>query len=279
MCHPFFDELRDPNTKLPDSRNVNGPVRDLPALFDFSIHGSLDLFTLIPFPKCPCIDLNILFRTVCRSWIEWTAGPASRPYCPCGSRNRSQHLCANEKRGHDGEVGLMNFTALSLFQFSGFVEIAWWIANSVKYRWFTNRHMGNWVVLSFRFFLWRRGGSCWWWWIMEFQGAGVAAGSICSWESVCGPGCWITVLPFTPTCHFPFFFLKSSFWGGYSRLIGPCLLFYGEGFRGLFFKASSGTGVFLHFGSRRYGGLRKKNKNGWNALHGAKEKWLRNQKK
>jgi glycogen synthase kinase 3 beta len=38
MCHPFFDELRDPNTKLPDSRNVNGPVRDLPALFDFSIH-------------------------------------------------------------------------------------------------------------------------------------------------------------------------------------------------------------------------------------------------
>lgn len=38
MCHPFFDELRDPNTKLPDSRNVNGPVRDLPPLFDFTIH-------------------------------------------------------------------------------------------------------------------------------------------------------------------------------------------------------------------------------------------------
>ncbi|KAF8472504.1 kinase-like domain-containing protein [Kalaharituber pfeilii] len=38
MCHPFFDELRDPNTKLPDSRNVNGPIRDLPPLFDFSRH-------------------------------------------------------------------------------------------------------------------------------------------------------------------------------------------------------------------------------------------------
>jgi len=38
MCHPFFDELRDPNTKLPDSRNVNGPPRDLPPLFNFTRH-------------------------------------------------------------------------------------------------------------------------------------------------------------------------------------------------------------------------------------------------
>ncbi|KAF8416512.1 kinase-like domain-containing protein [Tirmania nivea] len=38
MCHPFFDELRDPNTRLPDSRNVNGPIRDLPPLFDFTRH-------------------------------------------------------------------------------------------------------------------------------------------------------------------------------------------------------------------------------------------------
>jgi len=38
MCHPFFDELRDPNTKLPDSRNANGPIRDLPPLFDFTRH-------------------------------------------------------------------------------------------------------------------------------------------------------------------------------------------------------------------------------------------------
>jgi len=38
MVHPFFDELRDPNTKLPDSRHGSGQLRDLPNLFDFSKH-------------------------------------------------------------------------------------------------------------------------------------------------------------------------------------------------------------------------------------------------
>jgi glycogen synthase kinase 3 beta len=38
MCHPFFDELRDPNTRLPDSRHPGGAARDLPNLFDFSRH-------------------------------------------------------------------------------------------------------------------------------------------------------------------------------------------------------------------------------------------------
>ncbi|KAI9681765.1 MAG: regulator of ime2 [Trizodia sp. TS-e1964] len=38
MCHPFFDELRDPVTRFPDSRHSNGPIKDLPALFDFSHH-------------------------------------------------------------------------------------------------------------------------------------------------------------------------------------------------------------------------------------------------
>jgi glycogen synthase kinase 3 beta len=39
LTHSFFDELRDPNTKLPDSRGLNpdGP-RDLPPLFDFTRH-------------------------------------------------------------------------------------------------------------------------------------------------------------------------------------------------------------------------------------------------
>jgi glycogen synthase kinase 3 beta len=41
MVHPFFDELRDPNTRLPDSRHQNGGPRDLPILFDFSHHGML----------------------------------------------------------------------------------------------------------------------------------------------------------------------------------------------------------------------------------------------
>ncbi|KAI9672099.1 MAG: regulator of ime2 [Alyxoria varia] len=38
MAHPFFDELRDPNKKLADSRHPNGSTRDLPNLFDFSHH-------------------------------------------------------------------------------------------------------------------------------------------------------------------------------------------------------------------------------------------------
>jgi glycogen synthase kinase 3 beta len=39
MVHPFFDELRDPSTKLPDSRHSTGAMRDLPTLFDFTKHG------------------------------------------------------------------------------------------------------------------------------------------------------------------------------------------------------------------------------------------------
>jgi glycogen synthase kinase 3 beta len=39
MVHPFFDELRDPSTKLPDSRHGSGQLRELPDLFDFSRHG------------------------------------------------------------------------------------------------------------------------------------------------------------------------------------------------------------------------------------------------
>lgn len=39
MVHPFFDELRDPSTRLPDSRHNSGTVRDLPPLFDFTRHG------------------------------------------------------------------------------------------------------------------------------------------------------------------------------------------------------------------------------------------------
>lgn len=38
MVHPFFDELRDPNTKLPDSRHGTGQLRDLPDLFNFTRH-------------------------------------------------------------------------------------------------------------------------------------------------------------------------------------------------------------------------------------------------
>ena len=41
MCQPFFDELRDPNTRLPDSRHSNGSSKELPNLFDFSRHGMI----------------------------------------------------------------------------------------------------------------------------------------------------------------------------------------------------------------------------------------------
>ena len=41
MCQPFFDELRDPNTRLPDSRHAGGSSRDMPPLFDFSRHGMI----------------------------------------------------------------------------------------------------------------------------------------------------------------------------------------------------------------------------------------------
>jgi glycogen synthase kinase 3 beta len=43
MVHPFFDELRDPNTRLPDSRHANGGSKDLPNLFDFNHHGTYDV--------------------------------------------------------------------------------------------------------------------------------------------------------------------------------------------------------------------------------------------
>lgn len=39
MVQPFFDELRDANTRLPDSRHPNGATRDLPDLFNFTHHG------------------------------------------------------------------------------------------------------------------------------------------------------------------------------------------------------------------------------------------------
>jgi glycogen synthase kinase 3 beta len=39
MVQPFFDELREPGTMLPDSRHPNAPAKQLPKLFNFSYHG------------------------------------------------------------------------------------------------------------------------------------------------------------------------------------------------------------------------------------------------
>ncbi|GAB7357790.1 hypothetical protein MBLNU459_g0609t2 [Dothideomycetes sp. NU459] len=38
MVHPFFDELRDPSTRFPDSRHSGGATKDLPELFNFTHH-------------------------------------------------------------------------------------------------------------------------------------------------------------------------------------------------------------------------------------------------
>lgn len=50
--HPFFDELRDPSTRLPDSRHANGGTKDLPPLFNFTLHGESTLNMLFVGPEC-----------------------------------------------------------------------------------------------------------------------------------------------------------------------------------------------------------------------------------
>lgn len=38
MVHPFFDELRAPDCRFPDSRHAAGGTKEMPKLFDFSHH-------------------------------------------------------------------------------------------------------------------------------------------------------------------------------------------------------------------------------------------------
>ncbi|TGO63269.1 hypothetical protein BCON_0014g00580 [Botryotinia convoluta] len=38
MVHPFFDELREPDKTFPDSRHPGNSAKNLPTLFDFSLH-------------------------------------------------------------------------------------------------------------------------------------------------------------------------------------------------------------------------------------------------
>ena len=44
MVHPFFDELRAPDCRFPDSRHAAGATKEMPKLFDFSRHGTSYLF-------------------------------------------------------------------------------------------------------------------------------------------------------------------------------------------------------------------------------------------
>lgn len=96
MCHPFFDELRDPNTRLPDSRHPNNPPRELPNLFDFSRHGMA---------SCPRLEfLRVLQNLSADMSIELSMAPE------LNSRLVPPHArAALEARGLD----IDNFTPIS----------------------------------------------------------------------------------------------------------------------------------------------------------------------
>jgi len=70
MVHPFFDELRDPSTRLPDSRHGTGQLRELPPLFNFSRHGTESQNDALSYisvsPGIACADI-FPFRTLHRS--------------------------------------------------------------------------------------------------------------------------------------------------------------------------------------------------------------------
>jgi glycogen synthase kinase 3 beta len=71
MCHPFFDELRDPRTKLPDSRHPNGAIRDLPELFNFTRHGMYLTCPISLSSSATCDDLGISFGKAEGSELTW----------------------------------------------------------------------------------------------------------------------------------------------------------------------------------------------------------------
>lgn len=82
MCQPFFDELRDPNTRLPDSRHAGGQSRELPALFNFNRHGKKIEAQLE-------LKLTDLFHRVIHcTELEREACPSTRKSCLESTRSR-----------------------------------------------------------------------------------------------------------------------------------------------------------------------------------------------
>lgn len=87
MVHPFFDELRDPNTKLPDSRHATGAMRDLPSLFDFTRHGKLlEPCRLTHTHTHTHTWLTRWRRTVHSHAPQQQARPRAHPARPCSQR-------------------------------------------------------------------------------------------------------------------------------------------------------------------------------------------------
>lgn len=68
LCHPFFDDIRDPNTRLPNDQ-------PLPPVLNFSRHGEwfLPLNVEIPF-RWP---LFFSFRIIDPTWSHSTLGPSA----------------------------------------------------------------------------------------------------------------------------------------------------------------------------------------------------------
>lgn len=110
MCHPFFDELRDPNTRLPDSRHPGGAARDLPNLFDFSRHGLLSLEAQIHSSRW-LIRWSLFCRTFYCTCIEQ---PAGSPSCTRRSRGpgaRHWQLHSSHEGGDDGTSRLSRYVS------------------------------------------------------------------------------------------------------------------------------------------------------------------------
>jgi serine/threonine protein kinase len=112
MVQPFFDELREPGTRLPDSRHPNGAMRDLPALFNFTLHGMVltPLFVL---------DLTSCARTLNCASPQRANRPAARTSRASRSRPgfRVAELQAIKQRPDDGAAGL-NLRLLYAFTIS-----------------------------------------------------------------------------------------------------------------------------------------------------------------
>jgi serine/threonine protein kinase len=91
MVHPFFDELRQPSTRFPDSRHPNGPEKDLPTLFDFSRHGTFPFIRFI-YPK-----LTFL-RTLNRPPTQPPLGPPTYASLAVSQRPGYRQFYANDER-------------------------------------------------------------------------------------------------------------------------------------------------------------------------------------
>jgi serine/threonine protein kinase len=104
MVQPFFDELRDPSTRLPDSRHSNGAPRELPNLFDFSRHGS---FPWVPPPPREHLNMMLITnRTFNSSTSQQQIGSSACPRCAGCSWSRHRQFHASYQRRNDGTTRL-----------------------------------------------------------------------------------------------------------------------------------------------------------------------------